>query len=184
MRKVIAALNMTLDGMCDHTYGVVDEELHQHYSELIRDSGVILYGRKTYELMQFWPQLLEKPSGDRSMDEFALAIDKVPKLVFSNTLQNSNWSTATIAHQSLLECVPELRQMPGKNILIGSRSLIIQLLNNHLIDEFQIGIHPLIAGKGLRMFEGITNQVMLGLHKTKSLQSGVTIFYYEPRAKR
>ena len=184
MRKVIGALNMTLDGMCDHTYGVVDEDLHQHYAELIRDAGVILYGRKTYELMQFWPQLLEKPSGDRSMDEFALAIDKVPKLVFSNTLQNSNWNTATIAHQSLLDCVAELRQKPGKNILAGSRSLIIQLLNNHLIDELQIGIHPLIAGQGLRMFDGITDQIMLRLHKTKSLQSGVTIFYYEPHAKR
>lgn len=184
MRKVIAALNMTLDGMCDHSYGVVDEELHQHYAELIRDAGVILYGRKTYELMQFWPQLLEKPSGDRSMDEFAQAIDEVHKLVFSHTLQNSNWSTATIAIQSLPDSVRKLRQRPGKNILIGSRSLIIQLQNNHLIDEFQIGIHPLIAGKGLRMFDGITDQIMLRFHKTKSLQSGVTIFYYEPHAKR
>src|SRR5690554_3561771 len=121
MRKVIAALNMTLDGMCDHSYGVVDEELHQHYAELIRDAGVILYGRKTYELMQFWPHLLEKPSGDRSMDEFAQTIDEVPKLVFSHTLQNPNWSTATIAIQSLPDSVRKLRQRPGKNILIGSR---------------------------------------------------------------
>ena len=79
MRKVIAAINMTLDGVCDHTVGVVDEELHQHYADLIYNAGVILYGRTTYLLMQFWKTLLKNPAGEKSMDDFAISIDKIPK---------------------------------------------------------------------------------------------------------
>ena len=71
MKKVIAAFNMTLDGVCDHTAGIANEELHQHYSELIDSGGVILYGRTTYQLMQFWQELLKKPSGEKSMDDFS-----------------------------------------------------------------------------------------------------------------
>ena len=79
---------MTLDGVCDHTTGIADEELHQHYSELIDNGGVILYGRTTYQLMQFWQELLKKPSGEKSMDDFAVSIDKIPLLaqVFSSKM--------------------------------------------------------------------------------------------------
>ncbi len=63
MRRAIAAINMTLDGFCDHTAGIADEELHQHYAELIDNAGVILYGRITYQLMQYWQTLLNNPSG-------------------------------------------------------------------------------------------------------------------------
>ena len=83
MRKVIAAFNMTLDGVCDHTTGIPSEDLHQHYSDLLDNTGVILYGRKTYELMQFWKTVLQNPSGNKSKDNFAISIDKVPKIVFS-----------------------------------------------------------------------------------------------------
>lgn len=180
MRKVIAAFNMTLDGVCDHTTGVASEELHQHYSELLDNAGVTLYGRTTYELMQFWQTLLKTPSGKKSMDDFAISIDKIPKLVFSNNLKDTNWDTAKLSDTSLNEKVLELKQQSGKDILVGSRSLIIQLLNSNLIDEFQICIHPIIEGKGLRLFDQITNRIMLKLIKTKSLNSGSTVFYYEP----
>lgn len=180
MRKVVAAFNMTLDGVCDHTTGIADEELHQHYADLINHGGVILYGRTTYELMQFWQTLLQNPSGKKSMDDFAISIDKIPKLVFSSTLKDTNWESAKISDSSLNEKVLELKQESGKDILVGSRSLIIQLLNSNLIDEFQICIHPVIEGKGLRLFDQIENRIMLKLIKTKTLNSGVTVFYYEP----
>ena len=183
MRKVIAAINMTLDGVCDHTVGLVDEELHRHYSELINNAGVILYGRITYQLMQFWQPLLKNPSGEKSMDEFAISIDNIQKLVFSNTLQNTDWDSATLATIPLEEKVLELKQQSGKDILVGSRSLIIQLLNSHLIDEFQICIHPIIEGKGLPLFDQIKDRIVFKLNKTKTLQSGVTIFYYQPIRK-
>ncbi|HYG17088.1 MAG TPA: dihydrofolate reductase family protein [Bacteroidia bacterium] len=180
MRKVIAAFNMTLDGVCDHTTGVADEGLHQHYADLIDNSGVILYGRTTYQLMQFWQTLLQNPSGEKSMDDFATSINKIPKLVFSNTLKDTGWNSAELAKSPLGEEVLELKQQAGKNILVGSRSLIIQLLNDNLIDEFQICIHPIIEGKGLLLFDQIKDRIMLKLNKTKLLNSGATVMYYEP----
>lgn len=181
MRKVIAAINMTLDGVCDHTVGIVDENLHQHYSDLIHNAGVILYGRTTFELMQFWQSLLQNPSGNKSMDDFANSIHKIPKLVFSNTLKDTNWDSAKISDKSLIEKVLELKKQTGKDILIGSRSLIIELLNRKLIDEFQICIHPIIEGKGLPLFDSIKDRISLKLVNTKTLHSGVTVFYYEPK---
>ena len=180
MIKVIAAFNMTLDGICDHTTGIADEGLHQHYSDLVDNAGIILYGRTTYQLMQFWQTLLQNPSGNKSMDDFAISIDRIPKLVFSNTLKDTNWDSAKLSDSSLNEKVLELRQQPGKGILVGSRSLIIQLLNSNLIDEFQICVHPIIEGKGLRLFDQIKDRIMLKLIKTKTLNSGATVFYYEP----
>ncbi len=180
MKKVIAAFNMTLDSVCDHTTGIADEELHQHYSDLIDNAGVILYGRTTYQLMQFWQTLLQNPSGKKSMDDFAISIDKIRKLIFSNTLKDTGWKSAELAKRSLVAEVLELKQQAGKDILVGSRSLIIQLLNSKLIDELQICIHPIIEGKGLLLFDQITDRIMLKLIKTKSLSSGVTVFYYEP----
>lgn len=180
MKKVIAAFNMTLDGFCDHTTGVADEELHQHYAELIDNGGVILYGKTTYQLMQFWQELLEKPSDEKSMNDFATSIDKIQKLVFSNTLKDTGWDSAKLASKSLMEEVLELKQQSEKDILVGSRSLIIQLLNSNLIDEFQICIHPIIEGKGLLLFDKIKDKVILKLIKTKLLNSGATVLYYEP----
>src|SRR5688500_3552348 len=180
MKKVIAAFNMTLDAIADHTAGIADEGLHQHYSELIDNGGVILYGRTTYQLMQFWQTLLQNPSGKKSMDDFAISIDKIQKLVFSNTLRDTGWKSAELAKRPLDKEVLELKQKAGKDILVGSRSLIIQLLNSKLIDELQICIHPVIEGKGLLLFDQITDRIMLKLINTKSLSSGATVFYYEP----
>ena len=101
MRKLIAAINMTLDGFCDHTAGVPDEEIHQHYTELLGQGDEILYGRITYQLMEFWRTFLENPSEEKSMNDFALAIDKIPKIVFSHTLNNVDWKSATIAKRDL-----------------------------------------------------------------------------------
>lgn len=181
MRKVIGAINMTLDGICDHTAGIIaDEELHQHYSELLNNAGVILYGRITYQLMQFWQTLLKNPSDEKSMNDFAISIDKIPKVVFSNTLKDTGWATAKLASRTLDEEVLELKQQSGKGIFVGSRSLIIQLLNSKLIDEFQICIHPVIEGKGLPLFDQIKDRAIFNLIKTKSLKSGAIVLYYEP----
>ena len=180
MKKVIAAINMTLDGICDHTAGIPDEALHKHYEELLDQSGVILYGRTTYQLMQYWQTLLKNPSGEQSMDDFAVAIDRIPKIVFSNTLQNTEWNTAKLASNEIEKEVSVLKQQAGKDILVGSRSLIIQLLNLNLIDEFQICIHPMIEGKGLPLFDQIKNQTIFKLLKTKTFASGAIILYYEP----
>jgi dihydrofolate reductase len=183
MRKVIAAINMTLDGFCDHTAIIPDEEIHHHYTGLLNNAGVILYGRITYQLMQFWQTLLKNPSGEKSMDDFAMAIDKVPKIVFSHTLKNTEWESAKLANRTIEEVVLELKQQSGNDIFVGSRSLIIQLIKLNLIDEFQLMVHPVLAGSGLTLFENINNRTVLKLIKTKTLSGGAVTLYYEPTKK-
>ena len=181
MGKIVAAINMTLDGFCDHTAIMPDEEIHQHYTELISNADAILYGRITYQLMQFWQTLIKNPSGEKSMDDFALAIDKIPKIVFSHTLKNTEWDSAKLSNQSIEEEVLELKQKSGAPILVGCRSLIIQLMKLNLIDELQLCVHPVIAGKGLPLFENMNDRTVLKLIKTKTFSSGAVILYYEPK---
>lgn len=183
MRKVIAAINMTLDGYCDHTAITGDEELHRHYAELLENAGCILYGRITYQLMEFWRTLAEKPSGDKDMDDFAVTMHNTPKIVFSNTLKEPDWKTARLAKSSLEEEVLALKQQPGKDIYIGSRSLIIQLMNLGLIDELQLCVHPVITGSGLPLFDNIKDRTVFKLIKTKTLTGGAVVLYYEPAIK-
>lgn len=82
MRKLIAAINMTLDGIYDHTLIPADLELHQHYADLLGTADTILYGRITYQLMEYWKSVVENPTGDKATDEFAVMMDSIPKLVF------------------------------------------------------------------------------------------------------
>ncbi|HEU0226676.1 MAG TPA: dihydrofolate reductase family protein [Arachidicoccus soli] len=180
MRKVIAAINMTLDGFCDHTAVDADVELHQHYTDLLSNAGTILYGRITYQLMEFWRTLVDKPSGEKSMDDFAIVINKIPKIVFSHTLKNIDWESASLANRDLETETLELKAQYGKDILVGSRSIIIQLMQLNLIDEFQLCVHPVLSGRGLPLFKDIGNRIDLKLIKTKRLNSGAITLYYEP----
>ena len=180
MRKVIAAFNMTIDGNCDHMAGMADAEIHRHYADLLDASGAILYGRTTYQLMQYWQSLLRNPSGDPTADNFARSIDRVPKIVFSTLLRTTDWETAEIATKPLEYMVRELKQQPGKDIFVGSRSLINQLLHLGLIDEFQLCIQPVLAGKGLALFDDIHNRPVFKLIKTKTFTNGAIVLYYEP----
>jgi dihydrofolate reductase len=181
MRKLIAAINMTLDGFCDHTSGIADEEIHEHYSRLLNNADAILYGRITYQLMEsYWPTVLENPTDDKSINEFAAAIDNIPKIVFSHTLQNVEWKTARVAKRGVKEEVLELKQQAGKDILAGSPSLIVSCMKLDLVDEYQFCVHPVIAGKGLPLFKNIDDRVDLRLLKTKTFGCGAVIFYYEP----
>ena len=189
MRKVIAAINMTLDGFCDHTAGIADDELHQHYSELLSSAGALLYGRITYQLMEYWRTVLKNPTGNKPQDDFAVMIDKIPKIVFSRTLKSIDpiaigWESAKLATKNIEEEVLELKQQAGKDILVGSRSLIIQLMKLNLIDEYQLCIHPVVAGGGLPLFENINGRTILKLIKTKTFSGGAVTLYYEPTNER
>ncbi len=178
MRKLIAAINITVDGFCDHTAVIANAEIHQHYTDLLDNAGVILYGRITYQLMEFWPPLVKDPSGTKSMDDFALAIDKIPKIVFSHTLQQVEWKTARVAKRSITEEVLELKEKTGKDILVGSPSLIVECTNLDLVDEYQLTVHPVIAGKGLPLLKNIKDRIDLTLLKTKTFGCGAVTLYY------
>lgn len=180
MRKVIAAINMTLDGYADHTAGIANDETHEHYNDLMRSAGVLVYGRITYQLMEsYWPLLVADPSGNKPQDDFAILMDNVPKLVFSRTLRQLSWDNAKLASADLKTEIDALKQLSGKDIFIGSPGMIAQAAQLSLIDEFQIAIHPVILGQGLVLFKNITNQIDLKLQKTKVLNCGVIILYYQ-----
>ena len=181
MRKIIAAINMTLDGFCDHTAGIADDELHQHYNELLSQAGAILFGRITYQLMEnSWPPIVKNPTGNKPIDEFAVIIQNIPKIVFSNTLTNVEWENAKLAKGGLKEEVLKLKQQQGKDILVGSPSLIVALTKLNLIDQYQLCVHPVILGSGLPLFKNISDKVILKLLKTKTFGSGAITLYYEP----
>ena len=181
MRKLIAAINMTLDGFCDHTAMIADDEIHQHYSELLASADTILYGRITYQLMEYWPTVIKNPTDNKSMNEFAVIMDNIPKVVFSHTLKSVEWRTARLAKRDLKEEVLELRQQTGKDILVGSPSLIVALTQLDLIDEYQLAVHPVILGSGLPLFKNIRDRIDLKLLKTKSFGCGAVMLYYERR---
>jgi len=171
---------MTLDGFCDHTAVIADEELHQHYTDLLRTAGALLYGRITYQLMEsYWPSVVKNPTGIKGIDEFAAVMDTVPKIVFSRTLKHVEWKSARLATRELEEEVSELRQKPGNDIFVGSPGLIVALTQRGLIDEYQLCVHPVILGHGLPLFNHITDKIILKLLKTKSFSSGALTLYYE-----
>ena len=182
MRKVVAAINVTFDGFCDHTAGIANPEVHQHYTDLLNNSGAILYGRTTYQLMEgFWPTVVKNPTGNKTMDDFAVAVENVPKVLFSRTVKSVDWKNARLATKDLKGEVLELKQQSGKDILVGSPSLIAELTKLNLIDEWQLCVHPVITGKGLPLFKDITDRIVFNLAKIKPFKtSGHVTFYYTP----
>ncbi len=187
MRKLIAAINMTLDGFCDHTAMIADEEIHQHYNELLSNADTLIYGRITYQLMEsYWPSVVKNPTGNKPMDEFAVLIDDISKVVYSRTLKNVDWKNTKLKKDILKEEVLELKQSGNggsKNILVGSPSLIVALMNLNLVDEFQLSVQPTILGNGLPLFRNVRDRVNLKLFKTKSFGCGAVTLYYEPTKK-
>ena len=184
MRKLIAAINMTLDGFCDHTAMIADDEIHQHYNELLSTAGTLIYGRITYQLMEsYWPSVVKNPTGNKPMDEFAVLIDNISKIVFSRTLKNVDWKNTKLKKEVIKEDILELKQQAGKNILVGSPGLIVALMQLDLIDEYQLCVHPVILGNGLPLFKNINDMTILKLIKTKTLSSGQITLYYEPTQK-
>ncbi len=184
MRKLIGAINMTLDGFCDHTAIIPDDEIHQHYTDLLSNADTVLYGRITYQLMEYWRTLAKSPSGEKSMDDFAVVMDSIPKIVFSNSLKNVEWHSAELSNQPIEEVVSGLKQQSGKDILVGSRSLIIQVMKLNLIDELQLCVHPVVAARGLPLFENINDRTILKLIKTKTFSGGAVTLYYEPTKEK
>jgi len=184
MRKLIAAMNMTLDGFCNHTAMIADEEIHQHYNELLSNADTLIYGRITYQLMEsYWPSVVENPTGIKATDEFAVLIDNISKIVFSRTLENVDWKNTKVKKEVIKEEVLELKQQSGKNILVGSPGLIVALAQLDLIDEYQLGVQPIVLGSGLPLFKNVKDRIDLKLLKTKTFGCGAITLYYEPTKK-
>ena len=187
MRKLIAAMNMTLDGFCDHTAMIADDEIHEHYNDLLSNAGTLIYGRITYQLMEsYWPSVVKNPTGNKPTDEFAVLIDNISKIVFSRTLKNVDWKNTELKKEVIKEEVLDLKQSRNggsKNILVGSPGLIVALTQLDLIDEYQLGVQPTILGSGLPLFKNVKDRIDLKLLRTKTFGCGAVVLYYEPGKK-
>jgi dihydrofolate reductase len=182
MRKLIAAINITVDGFCNHTAMIGDDEIHEHFSDVLRDAGTWLSGRITYQLMEsYWPAIVKAPTGNKPEDDFAVLLDNMQKIAFSRTLKTVDWKNTTLKHELIKEEISALKQQTGKTILAGSPSLISALTQMGLVDEYQLVIHPVILGSGLPLFKNLKDRVNLKLTKTKTFSSGAVLHYYERR---
>lgn len=183
MRKLIFGINLTLDGCCDHTKGVANEDVHDYWTQQMRENGTLLYGRITYQLMvPFWPDLAKSQSGPtRSINDFALAFDAVNEIVvISRTLAEVGDGKTRIIRDNLKEEILKLKEAPGKDILLGGVDLPSQLLELDLIDEYRFVIQPVIAGEGRRLFDdaNLQEKLQLKLIYTKTFKSGCIALHY------
>ena len=179
MRKVIFAINITIDGYCGHETGIADDELHEYFTRLLQDSGVDIFGRNTYHLMYpYWHDVAVNQSETKTINEFARTFDSMPKIVFSTTLKSVEWNNTTLLHSNLREEIMKLKGQPGKNISIGALSIASQVAQWDLIDEYHFVVHPIIAGAGPRLFESVKNRT-LNLIGQKMFRSGVVALHYK-----
>ena len=181
MRKVVFAINITADGYCGHTDGIADEELHMYFTEVLRNANLLLFGRITYQLMvPYWPEIAKTQSETEAINEFARVFDSLDKVVFSTTLKHVEGNNTRIVRANFAEEVLALKQQHGKDICVGSLSIASQLSERGLIDEYQFVVHPVIAGKGPRLFETVKPQESLQLDfvGSKTFRSGVVALQY------
>ena len=184
MRKIIFAINITIDGFADHTAVTADDELHDFYTDLLDTVDVVLLGRKTYELMAgFWPNAREDPRSTESIIKFANKYNSISKVVFSKTLNDVGWNNTALNKGNMVDEVLKIQKQSGKSISAGSLSIASTLIEEELIDEFWFLVHPIFLGKGKPLFENLNRRSNLKLVDTKTLKSGVAVLHYKKDIK-
>jgi dihydrofolate reductase len=181
MRNVIYAINITLDGCCDHMKMIPDDELLEYSAHLLRDVDLLVFGRKTYQLMvPYWPDVATAPSATKADKEFADAFVSINKIVFSRSLDSVEGKNTRIVRTNLQDEIRKLKQEQGKNILVGGVNIPSQLIELGLVDEYYLTVHPIIAGQGTRLLEGISlpEKLQLKLVESKISKSGSVAFHY------
>jgi len=181
MRKLIFAINTTLDGCVDHTTQSVDEEKLEYFTQLTGEADLQVFGRKTYQLMvPYWPEVLKNPSETKADHEFARAFDSINKIVFSRSLAPAEDGNTRIVRTNLREEIVKLKQEAGKNILVGGVDLASQLMELGLVDEYRFVVGPILAGAGRRLLEGVSlrEKLQLKLVESKFFKSGNVALHY------
>ena len=181
MRNVIFAINITLDGCCDHTKQLADDETHEYFTQLLREVDLLVFGRKTYQLMvPFWPDVAKNQSETKAMNEFAQTFDSINKIVFSRSLDSSEDRNTKIVRSDLRGEILKLKQEQGKSILVGGVSVPSQLIELGLIDEHRFVVGPIVAGEGRRLLEGVSlrENLQLKLVESKISKSGCVALRY------
>lgn len=172
-------MNISLDGCFDHTFATPDAELMDYFTALMQETGVIVYGRKTYELMvPFWPDLAKSKNCSPEDVAFAEAMTPIPKIVLSRTLETAD---ARIVREDPEGLIRELKQQPGKMIALSSTSMLPQLLNAGLIDELRLVMHPVLVGDGKHLFNRLAVKTNFELAETRQFRSGVIALHYQKK---
>ena len=181
MRNLIFGINTTLDGCVDHTNQFADEETHEYWTHLMRDADLLVYGRKTYQLMvPFWPEVAKNQSMDKASNEFARTFDSIEKIVFSRSLDGAEDKNTRIVRTNLRDEILKLKQQPGKNILVGGLDIPSQLIELGLVDEYRFVVGPIVVGQGRRLLEGVSlpERLQLKLVESKIFESGCVALRY------
>ncbi len=184
MRKVIVFNQVSLDGFFTDAKGDMswahkqDPEWLDFVNGNAKGGGEAIYGRKTYELMaSYWPT----PMAMQIAPVVAKAMNEMPKTVFSKTLKKADWSNTTLKKDGLAAEVRKMKKAAGPDIVImGSGSIVSQLAQEGLIDEYQIIVNPIILGKGRTLFEGVKDKQGLKLTRTRTFKNGNVLLCYEP----
>ena len=169
MGNLIWQVNVSLDGFADHTAVIADDELFEFSTRQMDKMDMLLFGRVTYQLMEGWHQTPDDPGASKKMVEFANKFNSMPKVIFSRTLQQTGWTNERLVRDNVVEEVIRLKQQSGKDLSIGGLDLPQALARQGLIDEYLLLLHPLIVGKGKRLFEGLEEKINLKLIDTKTL---------------
>ena len=184
MRKIVLFNLMTLDGYfegenADISWHNVDEEFNDFAIAQLKSADVLLFGRKTYELMAgYWPT----EAAIKDDPVVADLMNRIDKIVFSKSLEKAEWNHTRLVRENVLDEVKKLKSIPGKDVFIfGSADLSSTLIDHDLIDEFRIMINPLILGNGTPMFKNITMKIGLQLLKTKVFGNGNVLLNYIPK---
>jgi dihydrofolate reductase len=181
MRKLIFAINTTLDGCVDHAKQFVDEEALAYNAQLLRDADLLVFGRKTYQLMvPYWPDIAKSQSETKADIEFAQTFVSKKKIVFSRSLACAEDENTRIIRTTLRDEILKLKQEQGKNILVGGVDIPSQLMELGLVDEYRFVVGPIVAGAGRRLLEGVSlpEKLQLELVESKSFKSGCVALYY------
>ncbi|MEU8591584.1 dihydrofolate reductase family protein [Streptomyces sp. NPDC048664] len=188
MRKIVLMMSMSLDGYMEGPnreidWHLVDDELHRHFNDVLGRMGAFLNGRVTYELMAgFWPTADADPQHTGPMAEFARIWRNMPKVVFSRTLRHADWHT-TIVRDIAMDEILALKAQDGGDLALGGASLAAEFLRHDLVDEIRVYVHPILVGRGQRLFAESDALTALRLIETRRFGNGVVLLHYErPRA--
>jgi dihydrofolate reductase len=177
------ALNVTFDGCYDHREGIADEELHDYFTQLMDSAGAMLFGRTTYEMMEeAWPAVARDAQAPRATREWAQKLEAKPKYVVSSSRRDFPWNNTFRLEGDLRDAVEQLKQKTPDGVLVGSPKLSFALEQMGLIDEYRIVVHPVLAGHGPTLFQGLERARRLEVVSTKPLKSGVIAMHCRPKS--
>ena len=182
MRKLIYSMGVSLDGYVagpggDFDWSAPDEELHLFHNAQTRELGAHLLGRRLYEVMVYWETADETPSAPEYALEFARLWKELPKIVFSNTLDEVVGNTR-LAAGGLAEEVARLKEQPGKDLAIGGAGLASAAMKLDLIDEYRLFVNPVLVGGGTPFFAALDKRIDLELVETRTFGSRVVYVRY------